>query len=97
MVYYWVHSPNTTNRQLPESYFAGSSELGLHITTNSNCTADIAIFREGQLQVGFHSTQYADTPPSVVIEVDIKIDESDYFKNEEEYFLKNQSDCSNGA
>lgn len=76
------------NRQLSESYFTGSSELGLHITTNSNYAADIAIFREGQLQVGFHSTQYADTPPSVVIEVDIKIDESDYFKNEEEYFHK---------
>lgn len=76
------------NRYLPESYFAGSSELGLHLNTNSNFSADIAIFKEGQLQVGFHSTQYADTPPNVVIEVGIKIDESDYFQNEEEYFHK---------
>ena len=76
------------NRNLPESYFAGASELGLHLTTNSNFSADIAIFREGQLQVGFHSTKYADVPPSVVIEVDIKIDESEYFQNEEEYFHK---------
>lgn len=76
------------NRNLPESYFAGASELGLHLTTNSNFSADIAIFREGQLQVGFHSTKYADVPPSVVVEVDIKIDESEYFQNEEEYFHK---------
>ncbi len=76
------------NRQLPESYFAGSGNLGLQITANTNFSADIAIFKEGQLQVGFHSTKYADTPPSVVIEVDIKIDESNYFQNEEEYFHK---------
>jgi Uma2 family endonuclease len=76
------------NRNLPETYFAGASELGLHLTTNSNFSADIAIFREGLLQVGFHSTKYADVPPSVVVEVDIKIDESEYFQNEEEYFHK---------
>jgi Uma2 family endonuclease len=76
------------NRNLPESYFAGASELGLHLAKNTNFSADIAIFREGQLQVGFHSTKYADVPPSVVVEVDIKIDESEYFQNEEEYFHK---------
>lgn len=76
------------NRQLPDTYFAGSSELGLHLAKNTNFSADIAIFRPGQLKVGFHSTQYADAPPNVVIEVDIKIDESDYFQNEEEYFHK---------
>jgi len=76
------------NRNLPEKYFAGSSELGLHLTKNTNFSADIAIFREGMLQVGFHSTQYVTIPPSVIIEVDIKADESDYFQNEEEYFHK---------
>ncbi|MFN4144653.1 MAG: hypothetical protein ACK4GN_02435 [Runella sp.] len=74
------------NRNLPETYFAGSSELGLHLHKNSNFAADIAIFRPGQFQVGFHSTQYTETPPSVVIEVDIKVEEYDYFKSEEEYF-----------
>jgi Uma2 family endonuclease len=76
------------NRNLPETYFAGSGELGLHIAKSTNFSADIAIFREGQLKVGFHSTKYEETPPNVVIEVDIKIDESDYFQNEEEYFHK---------
>lgn len=76
------------NRNLPENYFAGASELGLHLTKNNNFAADIAIYREGQLKVGFHSVKYEETPPNVIIEVDIKIDESEYFQNEEEYFHK---------
>ena len=74
------------NRNLPESYFAGSSELGLHLSKNANFSADIAIYKEGRLNIGFHSVNYVDTPPNVVIEVDIKIEEYDYFKSEEEYF-----------
>lgn len=75
-------------RKLPENYFAGSGELGLHLAHNTNFSADIAIFRPGQLKVGFHSTKYTDVPPNVIIEVDIKIDESEYFQSEEEYFHK---------
>lgn len=76
------------NRNLPENYFAGASELGLHLSNKTNFAADIAIYREGQLKVGFHSVKYEQVPPNVIIEVDIRIDESDYFKNEEEYFHK---------
>lgn len=76
------------NRTLPDSYFTASGELGLHLVKNTNFSADIAIFREGQFQVGFHSTNYTDTQPNVVIEVDIKADESDYFQNENEYYHK---------
>lgn len=76
------------NRYLPETYFAASSELGLHLTKNTNFSADIAIFRPGQLKVGFHSINYSDVPPNVVIEVDIKIDESEYFQTEDEYAHK---------
>lgn len=76
------------NRNLPENYFAGASELGLHLSNKTNFAADIAIYREGQLKVGFHSIKYEETPPNVIIEVDIKIDESEYFQNEEEYFHK---------
>ncbi|TAF96893.1 MAG: Uma2 family endonuclease [Cytophagia bacterium] len=75
-------------KTLPDGFLLGSGELGLHIAKNTNFSADIAIYREGVLQVGFHSVNYTETPPSVVIEVDIKIDESDYFQNEEEYFHK---------
>jgi Uma2 family endonuclease len=76
------------NRNLPDTYFANAAELGLHISKNTNFSADIAIYREGQFQVGFHSTQYADTPPNVVIEVDIKIDEYEYFHKKTERLLQ---------
>ena len=76
------------NRNLPESYFSGSGELGLHISKNTNFSADIAIFREGQLKVGFHSTKYEATPPNVVTEVDIKIDELEYFHKKTERLLE---------
>lgn len=76
------------NRVLPQDYLCGPGELGLHLTHNSNFSADIAIFRPGRLKVGFGSVNYSTVPPSVVVEVDIKIDESDYFQNEEEYFHK---------
>lgn len=83
---------NTMNRHLqrvlPQDYLCGPGELGLHLTKNTNFSADIAIFRPGQLKVGFHSINYSDVPPNVVIEVDIKIDESEYFQTEEEYFHK---------
>ncbi len=76
------------NRNLPESYLAGSSELGLHLDKNVNFAADIAIYRKGRIQIGLDYKKYVDTPPSVVIEVDIKADESDYFTSEEDYFHK---------
>ena len=75
-------------KELPDGYFAGSSELGLHLRKGTNFAADIAIYRAGRLNTGFHSTQYTEVPPDVVIEVDIKIDESEHFQNKEEYFQK---------
>lgn len=75
-------------KYLPETYFMASSELGLHLEKNTNFAADIAIFRERQFLVGFHSTNYSEDIPNVVIEVDIKIDESEFFRTEEEYSNK---------
>lgn len=83
---------NLINRHLmtilPQNYFFGSGELGLHLTQNTNFAADVAIYRPGKLDIGFHSTKYSRVPPDTIIEVDIKIDESDYFQTEEEYFHK---------
>lgn len=76
------------NNNLSENYFVGDGELGLDLSNETTLIADIAIYREGQLKVGFHSVKYEETPPNVIIEVDIKIDESEYFQNEEEYFHK---------
>ena len=75
-------------KSLPETYFAATSELGLHLKENTNFAADIALFREGKFPVGFHSTNYSEDIPDVVIEVDIKIDESEFFRTEEEYSNK---------
>ena len=83
---------NIINRHLqtvlPPNYLCGPGELGLHLAKNTSFSADIAIFRPGQLKVGFQSARYSDVPPNVVIEVDIKIDESEYFQNEDEYAHK---------
>lgn len=75
-------------QNLPDNYFVGAGELGLQLSNKTIFAADIAIYCEGQLKVGFHSVKYEQMPPNVIIEVDIKIDESDYFQNEEEYFHK---------
>ena len=75
-------------RTMPQNYVFGSGELGLHITKNTSFSADVAIFRAGRLKVGFHSIKYPEVMPDVVVEVDIKIDESEYFQTEEEYCYK---------
>ena len=83
---------NIINRHLqtvlPPNYLCGPGELGLRLTKNTNFSADIAIFRPGQLKVGFQSARYSDVPPNVVIEIDIKTDGSEYFQNEDEYAHK---------
>ncbi len=83
---------NIINRHLmmilPRIYRFGPGELGLHAAKDTNFSADIAIYREGMLKNELHSTKYAKTPPSVVIEVDIRADESNYFTSEEDYFHK---------
>lgn len=76
------------NRKLPDAYYAGSSELGIHISSGNNQSVDIAIYREGQIQVGFDSVNYTSIPPAVVIEIDIKAEESDFFLSENDYFQK---------
>lgn len=64
---------NIINRHLqtvlPPNYLCGPGELGLRLTKNTNFSADIAIFRPGQLKVGFQSARYSDVPPNVVIEI----------------------------
>ncbi len=74
------------NRLLPDSYLAGAAELGIHVSHNTILAVDIAIFRSGVLNIGFQSVNYSEIPPNVVVEVDIKVDESEFFKSETEYF-----------
>lgn len=79
------------NLNLPSNYLIGSAELGLHISSINNFSADLAIYEKKNLKVHLSSTNYSSVPPKIVIEVDIKAEESEYFQNEEEYFhLKTQ-------
>ena len=51
------------------------NELGLHLKKGSNFSADIAIYRaESGEEYDVFNDRYADTPPLVVIEVDMKAD-----------------------
>lgn len=74
------------NIHLPDKYILGAAELGLHVSNNSNFAADIAIYEKQKLKINLNSINYSSIPPKIVIEVDIKAEESDYFQNEEEYF-----------
>ncbi len=74
------------NINLSDKYILGSAELGLHISSNNNFAADIAIYEKQFLKINLDSTNYSKIAPKIIIEVDIKAEESEYFQNEEEYF-----------
>lgn len=76
------------NRNLSDSYYAGSAELGIHLSHGNNQSVDIAIYRKEQIKIGLNSINYSSVPPAVVIEVDIKADDSDFFLSESDYFQK---------
>jgi len=63
-------------RHLSEAeYELFANELGLHLKKGSNFSADIAIYRaETGEEYDIFNDRYADTPPLVVIEVDMKAD-----------------------
>ncbi len=64
-----------------------SSELGLHLKKSTNLAADIAIYRvETDEDYDIYDDHYADTPPLVVIEVDMKADLGD-FASPVDYYL----------
>lgn len=73
---------------LPQNYFAGAGSLGLDLGNDTKLIADIAIYQRAQIKTAFYSTQYATTPPIVVIEVDIRVDEEDYFHKKAERLLE---------
>jgi Uma2 family endonuclease len=74
------------HQKLPNNFHCGSSELGLNVSKNTNFSADIAVYRPGEIEIGFNSLNYSQKAPNIVIEVDIRVEESDFFQNEEEYF-----------
>jgi hypothetical protein len=65
-----------------------TNEVGLHLSTKSNLSADIAIYGKPESTLDFSSLKYADSPPKTVIEVDIKMDIPNSFQSEDDYLKK---------
>ena len=65
-----------------KKYLPVTNEAGVHLDLNSNLSCDIAIFEKGTFEI---TTRYFDVPPKIVIEVDIKIDLSEFDGIEYEY------------
>ncbi|MFB0907105.1 MAG: hypothetical protein QMB03_02270 [Spirosomataceae bacterium] len=65
-----------------------TNEVGLHLSTKSNLSADIAIYGKPESTLDFPSLKYADSPPKTVIEVDIKMDIPNSFQSEDDYLKK---------
>lgn len=71
-----------------EQYTLGTNEPGLHINRGTNLSSDIVIYRRDQLTITLDSVHYADVPPMMVIEVDVKADYDELFGSETSYIEK---------
>lgn len=59
------------NRINRKKYIVATNEPGIHLSKNTNLANDIAIYeREGLVL----DNKYFDTPPKVIIEIDVRID-----------------------
>ena len=74
---------------LDEKYNILSSESGLHLNTNNNLAGDIIIYDPAVLTPDKINKHYADVPPKMVIEVDIRIE----LENQKDYqYVKRKVD-----
>jgi Uma2 family endonuclease len=73
---------NNINRK---KYLIATNESGLHIDSGANLANDIAIYEKAHITL---NNKYFETPPKLVIEIDIKVDlEESRWNNELEYVL----------
>ncbi len=70
------------NNRDKKRYLPFTNEAGVHLDLNSNLSCDIAIFEKGTFEI---TTKYFDVPPKIVIEVDIKVDLSEFHGQEYDY------------
>lgn len=71
--------------QLP-TYFSFTNEPGLHLGLNENISNDISLFLEDDITE--LNDRYFNTPPRIVIEVDVKIELEDFTAEQEYIFEK---------
>ena len=72
-----------------EKYYILSSEAGLHIDAKNNLANDIAVYDTTLLTPEKINNQYANVPPKLVIEIDVKADLSNA-KNQDYVHKKTQ-------
>ena len=58
-----------------KKYLPVTNEAGVHLDLNNNLSCDVAVFEKGSFDV---TTKYFNVLPKIVIEVDIKIDLTDF-------------------
>ena len=69
-----IHTFVMANRD-KKKYLAVTNEAGVNLDLNDNLSCDVAIFEKGTFDI---TTKYFDTAPKIVIEVDVKIDLTDF-------------------
>ncbi len=71
-----------------KKYLLSTNETGLHLGTGNNLANDIVIFEKAKATV---NDKYFDTPPKIVIEVDIKVDLSETSWGQERDYVLTKS------
>lgn len=73
------------NNRDKKRYLPVTNEAGLHLELKDNLSCDVAIFEKGTFSI---TTKYFNTPPKIVIEVDVKIDLTEFDGEEYNYVLE---------
>lgn len=76
-----IHTYMMNNRD-KKKYIPVTNEAGVHIDLKDNLFCDVAVFEKGTFDI---TTKYFSTPPKIVIEVDVKIDLTDFGGQEYDY------------
>ena len=76
-----IHGFIMTNRD-KRKYLPVTNEAGVHLDLNNNLSCDVAIFEKGTFDI---TTKYFSTAPKIVVEVDVKIDLTDFDGEEFNY------------
>jgi Uma2 family endonuclease len=63
------------NNRDKKKYLPVTNEAGVHLALTDNLSCDVAIFEKGTFAV---NTKYFDVAPKIVVEVDVKIDLTDF-------------------
>ena len=85
-----IHAYMMVNRD-KKKYIPVTNEAGVHLDLNNNLSCDVAVFEKGTFDI---TTKYFSTAPKIVIEVDVKIDLTDFDGRSSITLLKKPSDCS---